>query len=539
MSNNPSFPVGAVVAFAGYFNANTNNGGWYLCNGAGVDPDKVPSLRDVIGNYYGGSSDGRFYVPDYRGQFLRGADAGAGRDPDVAARMQPRSELDNNGAFGSSVGSRQASAMNGEHNHNYNILTTETEGRRTSPSSKKLDVLLGTPEKTTASGASGCAELRPVNQYVNFIIRSEVPAAGSGAGLQPGIVVAYAGDLSSQSSRDAIGRSGWMLCDGRIHAAADPTYAPLYDAISTNYGADYPQNFCLPCYFGRFLRGVSTGEGTDPDYNKRKAPRPDLTNNPGNSGGVGSVQDDAFPAHTHDYTVSGESDDDKDGAIDTHLALRDTDTVDTSGGSLLGTESRPKNVALEYLIFYPSKGGAIPPGTVVPYAGDANNPNAHFDPSDEQFCGWLACDGRAYGSASFPELFEAVGHAHGGSGASFNVPDLRGRFVRGVDYSAEYGFDPLDNDPRQATAGGGNATGVGSCQEDSLGYHTHSVSPPNRSAELESGNDDRTDGRAMSMHTTSGATLVSPASSASLPLRPTLSSENRPTNMYVHYLIKT
>lgn len=48
---------------------------------------------------------------------------------------------------------------------------------------------------------------------------------------------------------------------------------------------------------------------------------------------------------------------------------------------------------------------------------------------------WLACDGRAVSRTSYPQLFAAIGTAFGaGNGSTtFNLPDLRGVVVRGVD----------------------------------------------------------------------------------------------------------
>ena len=40
---------------------------------------------------------------------------------------------------------------------------------------------------------------------------------------------------------------------------------------------------------------------------------------------------------------------------------------------------------------------------------------------------WLICDGTSVGTAAYPDLFHVIGYAFGGSGASFNLPDLRGR----------------------------------------------------------------------------------------------------------------
>ena len=46
----------------------------------------------------------------------------------------------------------------------------------------------------------------------------------------------------------------------------------------------------------------------------------------------------------------------------------------------------------------------------------------------------LACDGAAVSRAAYPELFGAIGTTFGaGDGSTtFNLPDLRGRFIRGT-----------------------------------------------------------------------------------------------------------
>jgi microcystin-dependent protein len=44
--------------------------------------------------------------------------------------------------------------------------------------------------------------------------------------------------------------------------------------------------------------------------------------------------------------------------------------------------------------------------------------------------GWLACDGTSVPTGTYPDLFAAIGYTWGGSGANFNVPDLRNRFRR-------------------------------------------------------------------------------------------------------------
>ena len=108
----------------------------------------------------------------------------------------------------------------------------------------------------------------------------------------------------------------------------------------------------------------------------------------------------------------------------------------------------------------PSDDG-VPVGTVMIWAGEKNT----VPP------GWKVCNGRKLGVKEYPELFAAIGGAWGRpSAGKFRLPDLRGRFIRGVDDGS--GWDP-DADDRELTAEGGNSTGVGTTQMDSMRQHSH------------------------------------------------------------------
>ncbi|HTL13344.1 MAG TPA: phage tail protein, partial [Bdellovibrionota bacterium] len=73
-------------------------------------------------------------------------------------------------------------------------------------------------------------------------------------------------------------------------------------------------------------------------------------------------------------------------------------------------------------------GGAdVPAGTILPFAG----------PGSQVPTGYLLCDGGAYNAANYPVLYGVIGEIWGNAGdsdpATFNVPDLRGMFMRGLD----------------------------------------------------------------------------------------------------------
>ena len=89
----------------------------------------------------------------------------------------------------------------------------------------------------------------------------------------------------------------------------------------------------------------------------------------------------------------------------------------------------------------------LPSGAVMPFARSSA-------PS-----GWLAADGSSISTGGANSaLFAAIGYSYGGSGGSFNLPDLRGYFVRGSGTNSD------------STASGA----FGQKQASSLLDHTHS-----------------------------------------------------------------
>src|SRR5436853_348114 len=92
-----------------------------------------------------------------------------------------------------------------------------------------------------------------------------------------------------------------------------------------------------------------------------------------------------------------------------------------------------------------------PIGAVLSFGGN-ENPGT----------GWLLCDGRSLSRSQFQPLFDVIGTANGGDGNNFNLPDYRGRFLRGRDGGVNR--DP-DAARRTAAAPGGEAGDkVGSLQ---------------------------------------------------------------------------
>lgn len=98
-----------------------------------------------------------------------------------------------------------------------------------------------------------------------------------------------------------------------------------------------------------------------------------------------------------------------------------------------------------------SSDSLIPAGSIMAYAGTIAP------------VGWKFCDGASLDRATYSKLFTAIGTSHGSSsGTTFNVPDYRGRFLRGVDHAA--GRDPNKVGRTAAATGGNSGDAVGSVQ---------------------------------------------------------------------------
>jgi len=105
-----------------------------------------------------------------------------------------------------------------------------------------------------------------------------------------------------------------------------------------------------------------------------------------------------------------------------------------------------------------SESSFLPAGTIMAFAKEYSNSGTPAPPP----IGWLVCDGSSQAASSYPDLVKAIGTTYGTGnqpGSTFNLPDLRGLFVRG--YSAGQSTDP------------GRA--FGSTQADANLSHTHAV----------------------------------------------------------------
>lgn len=164
----------------------------------------------------------------------------------------------------------------------------------------------------------------------------------------------------------------------------------------------------------------------------------------------------------------------------------------------------------------------VPTGAIMPFAGTTAP------------AGFLLCDGASISRTTYAALYAVVGVAYGTiDGNSFNIPDFRGRFLRGVDGGTAR--DP-DRAARTAMNTGGNAgDNVGSIQSSQYALHYHfTAASIDSSTVLSSSNYLASSNSSSPLYTLRGAGAIANVGQSS----PSGGNENRPINASVNYIIK-
>lgn len=165
-----------------------------------------------------------------------------------------------------------------------------------------------------------------------------------------GVVLPYAGPLTP-TSEAALIADGFLPCDGRALGNTDPQYQALFKVLQNANGGT-STTFCVPDYRGIVLRGTDNGAGVDPDAATRTAPQPELAM-PGNTGdAVGSFQTCGLQAHTHTYASFNSGHKIDYGGAETPGVFKQATTTTAASAATGGSETRPRNTYINYVISY-------------------------------------------------------------------------------------------------------------------------------------------------------------------------------------------
>ena len=142
-------------------------------------------------------------------------------------------------------------------------------------------------------------------------------------GVPTGVIMIYSSDIVP---------FGWLECNG--DAVSRTTYSKLFSVIGTTYGSgNGTTTFNLPDLRGEFIRGWDHGRGVD----KNRI--------------FGSTQEDEIKSHNHPLKYADYWQTDGPGRmpyLQSNVSVYgiSTNTIQNTGG----TETRPRNVALMYII---------------------------------------------------------------------------------------------------------------------------------------------------------------------------------------------
>lgn len=150
-------PTGSIIMYGGA-SAPSN---YLMCDGTSYLRSTWPALFSAIGTAFGSADGTHFNVPDMRGQFPRGVDNGAGRDPDTTTRTA----MNPGGNTGDNVGSIQPDGFK-SHAHSFAGEVFNVGGAGLQAGSGLGFII------NPNTDATGGAETRPTNAYVNFIIKT-------------------------------------------------------------------------------------------------------------------------------------------------------------------------------------------------------------------------------------------------------------------------------------------------------------------------------------------------------------------------------
>lgn len=179
-------------------------------------------------------------------------------------------------------------------------------------------------------------------------------------------------------------------------------------------------------------------------------------------------------------------------------------------------------------------GDSVPAGTIIAFGGSVSQIPT----------GYYLCDGSSKDKNAESDLFDAIGTSWGGdANPNFNLPDLRGVFLRGVNLTRmdAYGDPDSTSTHRKNIFNGGNeGNKVGSFQGDEFDSHNHGGGNHNHSNGGTSGYFMYNTGNPnWDISSSNGeVNVINDIPHSGTIISTQGGSETRPRNAYVHYIIK-
>jgi microcystin-dependent protein len=213
--------------------------------------------------------------------------------------------------------------------------------------------------------------------------------------------------------------TGWLLCNGQ--SVPGSSYRELSAVIGTTYGGD-TTDFKVPNFVNKAIYGVGSSPSTSTTFR------------------IASGSNTVLSASGALYIIKAKPDTVVNSTITIKSPLTATlngtvvsnTTVDALRGDLV--------IGFDNDLLQTLAANKTPAGAIMAFANDSTP------------AGWLACEGQAVSRSTYANLSAVIGTTYGsGNGSTtFNIPDLRGYFVRGAGinsdgtYSGTFGVKQAD-----------------------------------------------------------------------------------------------
>jgi prepilin-type N-terminal cleavage/methylation domain-containing protein len=423
---------GMIVAYAGVLPAPS---GWALADGScGYTSAAVPDLWTAIGTTYGGSGSSNFCLPDLRGRIPLGkASSGTGSTlGSTGGALDQSGSLNPWGTLSVSFSWNETAPAPAAISHTHAAINGNVNGQSGGGGSDQSTgynrLVFNSANETFSTQATS----------VSTSTSPLTPSATTSVSNPPYRVIHYL--IQTQSS-------GAVPCGALwgYGAAAAPSGASLADGSSASGCLDSAYSGVLPDLRGRFAIGQGTSGSASSLNGAGGAINQSVSATLIASETQGTVTSSwsstlVEGSHSHGTSWSGSSHLSHDYAWNGSYAARSISsngansnaganytsntyapTLATSGAGAQSSSSATFSTAYEAVnwIGYSGSNALVTSGAISPFAGSVSP------------AGWLLANGSCYSTGTYANLFAVIGYVYGGSGGSFCLPNLSGRFPFG------------------------------------------------------------------------------------------------------------
>tara|TARA_B100001094_G_scaffold130313_1_gene126177 strand:+ start:15777 stop:19094 length:3318 start_codon:yes stop_codon:yes gene_type:complete len=413
-------PIGQIVAWSG--NISPPPSGYFVCDGRSLNKNTYSSLFAVTGYIHGGSGN-NFNIPDLRDKFIVGAYSD-GSDT-TYPQIKP-------GATGGSADATLVSHSHTINNHTHSWSgTTNNPGNHTHSYSSANHPTSSGPEQNQ----SGSPEDR-----TTFNV-------GKTTGGSGGHTHSVSGTTGNPSNRGTNSQGS-----SATNANLPPYYALAY-VIKYQHGGDIDKGE----KGAKGIKGIKGNKGQKGEKGlKGVAGNVEAKGSKGNKGNKGLKGKEGVKGNKGNKGEAG-----KGGlkGIKGNKGLKGNKGASGIEGKG-GIKGNKGNRGLKGISGIKGEVGGSPIGQIVAWSGSATAvPQGYF-----------LCSGTSLNTTTYAALFNIIGYTHGGSGSTFNLPDLRDRFIIGA--GGNYSIGNTGGSANAVTVS--HTHGSGSYSTAGAGTHNHS-----------------------------------------------------------------